>query len=57
CADNCLNDPANLGGCQQTDLTCLCKSLPFVQSTFACIQAACQGADQQTAINGAEIYV
>ncbi|KAJ7030038.1 hypothetical protein C8F04DRAFT_1264385 [Mycena alexandri] len=54
CADNCLNNPSNLGGCSQSDINCLCNSLPFVQSTFACIQTACQGADQQTAINGAE---
>ncbi|KAJ7716509.1 hypothetical protein B0H16DRAFT_1613470 [Mycena metata] len=54
CADNCLNNPSNLGGCSQSDLGCLCKSLPFIQSTFACIQTACQGADQQTAVNGAE---
>ncbi|KAJ6627450.1 hypothetical protein B0H10DRAFT_1941189 [Mycena sp. CBHHK59/15] len=54
CANNCLNNPATLGGCQQTDEACLCKSLPFLQSTFSCIMAACQGADQQSAINGAE---
>ncbi|KAJ7087212.1 hypothetical protein B0H15DRAFT_843080 [Mycena belliarum] len=54
CADNCLNNPQNLGGCQLADESCLCKSLPFVQTTFACIMAACQGADQQAAVNGAE---
>ncbi|KAJ7873357.1 hypothetical protein B0H14DRAFT_2720387 [Mycena olivaceomarginata] len=54
CADDCINKPSNLGGCEQTDGTCLCKSLPFVQTTFACIIAACQGADQQSAITGAE---
>ncbi|KAJ7367915.1 hypothetical protein DFH08DRAFT_829750 [Mycena albidolilacea] len=54
CANDCLNKPSNLGGCAQTDETCLCKSLPFVQTTFACITAACQGADQQSAITGAE---
>ncbi|KAJ7047736.1 hypothetical protein C8F04DRAFT_20543 [Mycena alexandri] len=54
CANTCLNEPTNLGGCQETDETCLCKSLVFVETTFACIMAACQGADQQTAINGAE---
>ncbi|KAJ7688376.1 hypothetical protein B0H17DRAFT_1068367 [Mycena rosella] len=54
CADNCLNNPTNLGGCQLADETCLCKSLPFVQTTFACLLAACQGADQQSAIQGAE---
>ncbi|KAJ7162593.1 hypothetical protein C8R43DRAFT_990857 [Mycena crocata] len=54
CANDCLNNPANLGGCQQTDETCLCKSLPFVQTTFSCITKACQGADQQAAISGAE---
>ncbi|KAF8211521.1 hypothetical protein K438DRAFT_1752254 [Mycena galopus ATCC 62051] len=56
CASNCLNDPTNLGGCQQTDESCLCNSLPFVETTFACITAACQGADQQSAITGAENF-
>ncbi|KAJ6510208.1 hypothetical protein C8R47DRAFT_787388 [Mycena vitilis] len=55
CANNCLNNPTNLGGCQPTDETCLCKSLPFVQTTFACIQSSCQApADQQAAVSGAE---
>ncbi|KAJ7477098.1 hypothetical protein B0H11DRAFT_2029682 [Mycena galericulata] len=54
CADNCLNNPTNLGGCAVTDENCLCNSLPFVQTTFACITAACQGSDQVSAINGAE---
>ncbi|KAK7061390.1 hypothetical protein R3P38DRAFT_2829216 [Favolaschia claudopus] len=55
CANDCLNNPANLEGCQPTDETCLCKSLPFVQTTFACILAACNStADQQSAIAGAE---
>ncbi|KAJ7755672.1 hypothetical protein DFH07DRAFT_821358 [Mycena maculata] len=54
CADDCLNDPTNLGGCAVTDESCLCNSLPFVQTTFACITAACQGSDQQSAISGAE---
>ncbi|KAJ7499294.1 hypothetical protein FB451DRAFT_1385000 [Mycena latifolia] len=55
CADNCLNNPTNLGGCQLGDETCLCKSLPFVETTVACIMAACkETSDQQTAISGAE---
>ncbi|KAJ7229078.1 hypothetical protein GGX14DRAFT_311277, partial [Mycena pura] len=54
CADNCLNDPPNLGGCLISDFKCLCNSFPFLSSTLACIQTACQGADQQTAISGAE---
>ncbi|KAJ7937407.1 hypothetical protein B0H13DRAFT_213419 [Mycena leptocephala] len=54
CANNCLNNPTNLGGCAQTDETCLCKSLPFVETTYACVLAACQGADQQSAIGVAE---
>ncbi|KAJ6567233.1 hypothetical protein DFH09DRAFT_1156386 [Mycena vulgaris] len=54
CATDCLNNPTNLGGCQPTDLSCLCKSLPFVQSTFACVMTSCKGADQQSAITGAE---
>ncbi|KAJ7283426.1 hypothetical protein C8J57DRAFT_1292525 [Mycena rebaudengoi] len=54
CADDCLNNPPTLGGCKQTDEFCLCNSLPFVQGTFACITAACQGTDQQSAIGAAE---
>ncbi|KAJ7122805.1 hypothetical protein C8R44DRAFT_155046 [Mycena epipterygia] len=54
CANTCISAPTNLGGCQPTDEGCLCKSLPFIQTTLACIMNACQGADQQSAISGAE---
>ncbi|KAJ6538966.1 hypothetical protein B0H19DRAFT_335187 [Mycena capillaripes] len=54
CAQNCINDPTNLGDCQATNLECLCKRVPFIQTTYACMLAACQGPDQQSAINGAE---
>ncbi|KAF7303662.1 CFEM domain-containing protein [Mycena indigotica] len=55
CATNCLNNPTTLGGCSIADEKCLCQSVPYLQSTLACINAACPSPeDQQKSIVGAE---
>ncbi|KAG8769154.1 hypothetical protein FRC12_005132 [Ceratobasidium sp. 428] len=48
CAMQCIMN-ADLGNCDQTDNTCLCKSQAFVDSTYSCIATACQGDDLNTA--------
>nr|GAT51826.1 predicted protein [Mycena chlorophos] len=54
CADNCLNNPSNLGGCSIADEKCLCQSTAYLQSTLSCINAACpSSADQATSVQGA----
>ncbi|KAF7304337.1 CFEM domain-containing protein [Mycena chlorophos] len=54
CADNCLNNPTNLGGCSIADEKCLCQSTAYLQSTLSCINAACpSSADQATSVQGA----
>ncbi|KAJ7628322.1 hypothetical protein FB45DRAFT_1059116 [Roridomyces roridus] len=52
CAGDCIAHP-NTGGCSASDDTCLCNNSVFVQSTFQCIQAACQGEDLANAIKAA----
>ncbi|KAJ7062061.1 hypothetical protein C8F01DRAFT_1368728 [Mycena amicta] len=55
CADNCLNTPTNLGGCSISDEKCLCNSLAYLETTLACIYAACPAStDQQMSVVGAE---
>ncbi|KAI0057997.1 hypothetical protein BV25DRAFT_1919699 [Artomyces pyxidatus] len=44
CAIPCLEN-ADLGSCAFTDLTCLCNSPSFIDSTTVCIYGACSGAD------------
>ncbi|KAJ7201085.1 hypothetical protein GGX14DRAFT_465723 [Mycena pura] len=53
CANNCLANP-NLGDCKSGDDTCLCNNPVFVESTFQCIEDACQGQDLAAAIEGAK---
>ncbi|VDC05269.1 unnamed protein product [Peniophora sp. CBMAI 1063] len=45
CANTCLVNP-DLGGCDSaSDLTCVCHSQTFIDSTSACIAKACSGSD------------
>lgn len=53
CSIPCLVN-ADLGNCSATDNVCLCKSQAFVNSTTACIENACTGADLANAEADAE---
>ncbi|KZV64000.1 hypothetical protein PENSPDRAFT_669323 [Peniophora sp. CONT] len=45
CANTCLVNP-DLGGCDSaTDLTCVCHSQTFIDSTSECIAKSCSGSD------------
>ena len=44
CALTC-DENADYGPCVATDDSCLCDYEPFINSTTACIQQTCQGAE------------
>ncbi|EIM87111.1 uncharacterized protein STEHIDRAFT_120844 [Stereum hirsutum FP-91666 SS1] len=52
CALPCLAS-ADFAGCDSSDLTCLCNSSTFVDSTTECIAGACSGDDLTQADNAA----
>ncbi|PPQ94389.1 hypothetical protein CVT25_002745 [Psilocybe cyanescens] len=53
CASSCTGS-ADFDGCAISDTHCLCTSKKFVDSTTACVMAACTGSDLQNALKASQ---